>query len=103
MLYNFDILCNDYAVSDVVYVGIDSYMVRQKNLIKFLNYPWIVKKCADAILDRGLELEGIFRVPGNHLEVEEICESFENGELRSKGVIFLEKMGKGFLWSGCKL
>ena len=35
-------------------VSVDSYMVRQKNLIKCLNFPWVMKKCSDQILERGL-------------------------------------------------
>eukprot|EP01129_Flabellula_baltica_P006554 TRINITY_DN2467_c0_g1_i1.p1 TRINITY_DN2467_c0_g1~~TRINITY_DN2467_c0_g1_i1.p1 ORF type:complete len:1122 (+),score=266.39 TRINITY_DN2467_c0_g1_i1:33-3368(+) len=60
-------------------IGLDSYMIMQKNIIKCVNIPWLVKRCCEILLAKGLELVGIFRVPGNHHETEEILDSFNEG------------------------
>jgi len=79
-------------------VGIDSYMVMQKAVVKFLNVPILVRLCADQIILRALKLEGIFRVPGSHDVINEISLSFENGMIPdfSEEVMGIEEVTGAF-------
>jgi len=62
-------------------VGIDSYMVLQKAIVKFLNVPILIRLCSDLIILKALNKEGIFRIPGNQNIINEISSSFENGSI----------------------
>jgi hypothetical protein len=76
-------------------VDIESFMKLQKAHVKFLQVPWVVRLCADEMIRRGMKsrlsaanfrgfgLEGIFRVPGGHGHIANICETFNNGKTSS--------------------
>lgn len=76
-------------------VDIESFMAVQKNYVKFLQVPWVVRLCADEMIRRGkahsydslnspgFGLEGIFRVPGSHGIITNICKTFNNGKRHS--------------------
>eukprot|EP01127_Copromyxa_protea_P024393 TRINITY_DN9584_c0_g1_i2.p1 TRINITY_DN9584_c0_g1~~TRINITY_DN9584_c0_g1_i2.p1 ORF type:complete len:1172 (+),score=246.40 TRINITY_DN9584_c0_g1_i2:64-3579(+) len=62
-------------------VDIESFMKLQRAHVKFLKVPWVVRLCADEMIRRGFGLEGIFRVPGGHDCITNICKAFNNGEV----------------------
>lgn len=43
--------------------------------------PLFLEKCVQYIEDKGLDSEGIYRVPGNRAHVELLFQKFEEGEL----------------------
>ena len=42
--------------------------------------PLFVEKCVNYIQEEGLNVEGIYRVPGNRAHVEQLLERFKEGE-----------------------
>jgi hypothetical protein len=73
-------------------VGLHEYMSNQSQYIPFLNVPYLVRLCVDAMIQKGfycwfsvfltitgLSIEGIFRVPGKYEDIQEICAVFNTG------------------------
>lgn len=60
-------------------VELQTFMDTQMQHMKFLNVPWVVRLTADDMIRRGLVLEGLFRVPGQHNIINSICEAARYG------------------------
>lgn len=54
--------------------GIDDFAQSEHNLV-----PLFVEKCITFIQEEGLDLEGIYRVPGNRAHVDLLFQKFDEG------------------------
>jgi hypothetical protein len=55
--------------------GIDDFAQSEYNLV-----PLFVEKCITFIQEEGLDLEGIYRVPGNRAHVDLLFQKFDEGK-----------------------
>lgn len=55
--------------------GIDDFVQSEHNLV-----PLFVEKCITFIQEEGLDLEGLYRVPGNRAHVDLLFQKFDEGE-----------------------
>ena len=48
-----------------------------------LRVPLLVRTCCGVVEERGLEVVGVYRVPGNSAAVNQLTEQVNRGEFRS--------------------
>ena len=51
-----------------------------------LRVPVLVRTCCGVVEERGLEVVGVYRVPGNSAAVNQLTEQVNRGEFRSENV-----------------
>ena len=51
-----------------------------------LRVPLLVRTCCGIVEERGLEVVGVYRVPGNSAAVNQLTEQVNRGEFRSENV-----------------
>ncbi|KAM6168570.1 rho GTPase-activating protein 29 isoform 2-T2 [Erethizon dorsatum] len=76
-LENLIIICGHQKLPGKMHVfGAEFIQVARKELD---GIPFILKICASEIENRALSLQGIYRVCGNKIKTEKLCQALENG------------------------
>lgn len=65
--------------------GIEDFAQSEQNLI-----PLFVEKCISFIQEEGLELEGLYRVPGNRAHVDLLFQKFDEGKKNRHSLTLIE-------------
>ena len=63
-----------------------------------LRVPLLVRTCCGVVEERGLEVVGVYRVPGNSAAVNQLTEQVNRGEFRS--VISIIQLSQPTVFSG---
>lgn len=63
--------------------GIDDFAQSEQNLV-----PLFVEKCITFIQEQGLDMEGLYRVPGNRAHVDLLFQKFDEGEFSCLSSLF---------------
>ena len=62
---------------------IPTLQIEECPLDEELRVPVLVRTCCGVVEERGLEVVGVYRVPGNSAAVNQLTEQVNRGEFRS--------------------